>query len=139
MTPLQIKNVQESFAMIAPDRDQVARMFYDRLFEQDPALRPMFTSDLAEQRRKLMTALKLTVHSLDRIGGMVPVLRDLGVRHVIYGVKDEDYDTVGAALIWTLEQGLGEAFTEELKQSWIAAYTLIADTMLEGAHIAKCA
>lgn len=139
MTPLQIRSVQESFALIAPDRVLVASLFYGRLFALDPSLRPLFTGDMVEQGRKLMNMLKLIVHALDNIGGLVPFIAELGNRHQSYGVRDDHYSTVGAALIWTLEQGLRDEFTDHCRQSWAAAYDLIATTMQEGAARARYA
>ena len=106
MTPIQIKAVQDSFAQVAPDRDHVAAIFYDRLFKLDASLQSLFTTDLAEQGRKLMAMLGLFVRSLDHVGGLVPVLEAMGERHHSYGVRNDHYDTVGAALLWTLETGL---------------------------------
>lgn len=139
MTPLQIRAVQESFALVVPDRDIVARLFYARLFELDPSLEGLFRGDMDEQGRKLMNMLKLVVHSLDNIGGLVPFIAEMGLRHRSYGVRDAHYDTVGAALIWTLERGLGDQFTDHHRQSWLAAYDLLAATMKEGAARARCA
>lgn len=134
MTPMQIEAVQDSFALIAPDRELVAKLFYDRLFELDPALRPLFTGDMAEQGRKLMAMLGLVVRSLQQVGGLVPVLESLGERHRLYGVTESHYETVGAALLWALEKGLGEAFTGHVRDSWAAAYRLVAETMIGGAR-----
>lgn len=139
MTPLQIRAVQESFALVVPDRELVAQQFYARLFEIAPELRPMFTRDLASQGRKLMNVLKLVVHSLENIGGLVPFIAEMGQRHRGYGVLDAHYDLVGQALIWTLEQGLGEAFTDHHRGSWLAAYDLLASTMKQGTVSAQCA
>ena len=134
MTPIQIKAVQDSFAQVAPDRDHVAAIFYERLFKLDPALRRLFTTDLAEQGRKLMAMLGLIVRSLDHVGGLVPVLESMGERHHCYGVRNAHYDTVGAALLWTLETGLGANFTAHVRDSWMAAYRLVSDTMKFGAR-----
>jgi hemoglobin-like flavoprotein len=118
--------VQSSFEMVAPIADTAAALFYGRLFELDPSLRPMFTADLKEQGKKLMNMLTLAVRGLDKLEQLVPAL---GRRHAGYGVTPEHYNTVGTALIWTLEKGLGEAFTPEVKEAWIAVYTLLAQTM----------
>jgi hemoglobin-like flavoprotein len=133
MTPFQIKAVQDSFARIAPDRDHVAAMFYERLFKLDARLKPLFTTDLAEQGRKLMSMLGLIVRSLENVGGLVPVLEAMGERHHSYGVRTEHYDTVGEALLWTLETGLGAGFTAHVRESWATAYRLVSGTMLMGA------
>jgi hemoglobin-like flavoprotein len=125
--------VQESFATIVPIADDAAALFYRRLFEIDPSLESMFKGSMAEQRRKLMQMLTAAVKGLDRLEQLVPVVQDLGRRHAGYGVTDRHYDTVGAALIWTLEMGLGKAFTPETRDAWIAVYTLLATTMKEAA------
>ena len=139
MTPLQMEAVQDSFALIAPDRDHVAALFYHRLFQLDPALRPLFKGDMPEQGRKLMSMLTLVVRSLQSVGGLVPVLEAMGERHHHYGVADRHYETVGAALLWTLEKGLGAAFTDHVRSSWEAAYRLVSETMLAGARRSRAA
>jgi hemoglobin-like flavoprotein len=128
--------VQETFAMVLPIADQAAGLFYDRLFEIAPALRDLFSDDIDEQKRKLMAAIKVAVKGLDDPDRLVPVIQDLGRRHQAYGVSDADYATVAEALLWTLEQGLGEAFTPEVKDAWTAVYTLLATVMTEAAHAA---
>jgi hemoglobin-like flavoprotein len=125
--------VQESFAAVVPIADDAAVLFYRRLFELDPSLQRMFRGDMTEQRRKLMQMLTAAVKGLDRLDQLVPVVEELGRRHVGYGVADAHYDTVGAALLWTLEKGLGNAFTPEVKDSWIAVYGLLAGTMKNAA------
>ena len=125
--------VQESFAAVALIADDAALLFYRRLFELDPSLQRMFKGDMTEQRRKLMQMLTAAVKGLDRLDQLVPVVEDLGRRHVGYGVADEHYDTVGAALLWTLEKGLGNAFTPDVKDAWIAVYGLLAGTMKNAA------
>jgi len=133
LTDTQIALVQRSFAVIAPIADDAAVLFYQRLFEIDPSLKTMFSGDMAEQRRKLMQMLTAAVKGLQRLDRLVPVLEDLGRRHIGYGVTDQHYDTVGAALLWTLEKGLGRAFTPEMKEAWAAVYGLLADTMRNAA------
>ena len=125
--------VQESFAAVMPIADDAAALFYRRLFELDPSLQRMFKGDMTEQRRKLVQMLTAAVKGLDRLDQLVPVVEELGRRHVGYGVADAHYDTVGAALLWTLEKGLGSAFTPEVKDSWIAVYGLLAGTMKNAA------
>lgn len=136
MTPQQIERIRQSFALVAPIADIAATLFYRRLFELDPSLRPMFPPSLDEQGRKLMQMIGAAVGQLDRPKVLVPVLENLGRRHVGYGVEDRHYDTVGAALLWTLEQGLGPAFTEEVRAAWVALYTLVATTMKNAAAAA---
>lgn len=131
MTPNTILLVKDSFRRLAPAADQVAAIFYARLFELDPDLRPMFSGDLTEQGRKLMSMLAMVVGSLERIDTMIPVIRALGARHAGYGVSEEHYATVGAALLWTLEKGLGPEFTPALREAWTGTYSLLANTMIE--------
>lgn len=126
--------VQESFAAVVPIADDAAVLFYRRLFELDPSLQRMFRGDMTEQRRKLMQMLTAAVKGLDRLDQLVPVVEELGRRHVGYGVADAHYDTVGAALLWTLEKGLGEAFTTDVKDAWVAVYGLLAGTMKNAAN-----
>jgi hemoglobin-like flavoprotein len=139
MTPTEINLVKDSFRKIAPIADQAAALFYARLFELDPSLRPLFRGDMAEQGRKLMTMIATAVASLDRVDTIVPALRQLGARHATYQVTDEHYATVGAALLWTLEKGLGGAFTQEVRAAWTDTYTLLANTMLEATRQARAA
>jgi hemoglobin-like flavoprotein len=121
--------VQQSFAAVMPIADDAAVLFYQRLFELDPSLKGMFRGDMTEQRRKLMQMLTAAVKGLDRLDQLVPAVEELGRRHVGYGVADAHYDTVGAALLWTLGKGLGAAFTADVKDAWVAVYGLLADTM----------
>ena len=134
MTPAQKSLVQDSFVDIATIADDAAVLFYQRLFELDPALRPMFRGDMAEQRKKLMQMLTAAVKGLDRLDQLVPVVQELGRRHAAYGVMDAHYDTVGAALLWTLEKGLGDAFTPETREAWATVYGLLATTMQQAAR-----
>jgi hemoglobin-like flavoprotein len=129
MTTEQIHIIHETFRLIAPMPDAVATAFYGRLFELDPALRPMFPTSLVDQGRKLMQVLGAAVAMLNRPEQLVPVLQSLGKRHADYGVRDEHYDTVGEALLWTLQQGLGPVFTPEVQAAWASLYHTIATTM----------
>lgn len=129
MTPPQIRLVQTTWEKIAPISETAATLFYTRLFELDPSLRPLFTSDLREQGAKLMTMLQMIVKGLDCPAALVEKACGLGRRHIAYGVKDEHYATVGAALLWTLEQGLGVEFTPKVSAAWSAAYGFLAETM----------
>jgi len=131
--------VQESFAIVAPIADDAAALFYRRLFELDPSLERMFRGEMSEQRRKLMQMLTAAVKGLDRLDQLVPVVQDLGRRHANYGVEDRHYDTVGAALLWTLEKGLGKAFTPETKEAWTTVYGILATTMKQAAQEALAA
>ena len=131
--------VQESFAIVAPIADDAAALFYGRLFELDPSLQRMFRGDMAEQRKKLMQMLTAAVKGLDRLEQLVPVVQDLGRRHATYGVEDRHYETVGAALLWTLEKGLGHAFTPETREAWATVYGILATTMQDAAREALAA
>jgi hemoglobin-like flavoprotein len=131
MTPESQRLVRESFAKVAPIAPVAAAMFYDRLFELDPMLRPLFKGDMAEQGRKLMSMIGVAVANLGRLDAIVPAVRDLGRRHAGYGVQQSHYDTVATALVWTLEQGLGDDFTPAARQAWVEAYTILAGTMQE--------
>ena len=133
VTLRQIELVQDTFDVIAPIADDAAALFYRRLFEIDPTLRAMFKGDMAEQRRKLMQMLTAAVKGLPRLDRLVPVVEELGRRHATYGVTDDHYDTVGAALLWTLEKGLGDAFTDEAREAWATVYGLLATTMKQAA------
>jgi hemoglobin-like flavoprotein len=133
MTPEQIALVRASFARVLPIADAAAALFYGRLFALDPSLRPLFRGDLAAQGRALMGTLRVAVHGLDRLDQLVPAVQTLGRRHAAYGVKDEHYATVARALLWTLEQGLGAAFTPATRAAWAAAYALLATVMQEAA------
>ena len=123
-----------SWAMVAPISEQAAALFYGRLFELDPSLRALFKSDLKDQGKKLMHMLAMVVHGLANLESLLPAVKNLGARHVDYGVEDSHYNTVGAALLWTLEQGLGKGFTPEVKDAWATAYGALAATMKNAAH-----
>jgi hemoglobin-like flavoprotein len=131
MQPEQKLLVQESFAKVAPISALAADLFYDRLFELDPSLKPLFKGDIKEQGRKLMMMIRIAVDGLDDLDKLVPAVQDMGRRHATYGVENSHYDTVGASLLWTLEQGLGSAFTPKVKEAWTVVYTLLAHTMKE--------
>jgi hemoglobin-like flavoprotein len=133
MTPDEITKVRTSFAKVVPIKDAAAGLFYGRLFELDPSLKPLFKGDIKEQGAKLMAMIATAVAGLDRLETIVPAVQALGRRHVGYGVQDTHYDTVAAALLWTLEQGLGAAFTPDVKAAWTSAYGVLAGTMKEAA------
>jgi hemoglobin-like flavoprotein len=130
MTPDQVKAIQDSFKLVAPISDQAAALFYGRLFEIAPAVKPLFRGDMTEQGRKLMATLGVVVNSLGNLEAVLPAASALAKRHVDYGVKAADYTPVGAALLWTLEQGLGEHWTPELAAAWASAYTLLSGYMI---------
>ncbi len=139
MTSQQKHLVQSSFAKVAPIAETAADLFYQRLFELDPGLRPLFKQDMREQKKKLMQMLAAAVHGLDDLNALVPAVRDLGAHHAGYGVQDEHYDTVGEALLWTLDKGLGEDFTPETKEAWVVVYGVLAGTMKDAAKTAPVA
>lgn len=134
MTPQQVSLIQTSWTAVVPIQDTAAGLFYKRLFELDPAVRPMFKGDMQEQGRKLMKMLGVVVNSLTRLDELVPVAQDLARKHVGYGVQPAHYDTVGAALLWTLEQGLGSKFTDDVKEAWATAYGTLSHVMKEAAY-----
>ena len=129
MTEDQKTLVRDSFAKVAPNAPAVAAMFYQRLFDIDPELRSLFKTDMAEQGRKLMAMIGTAVANLPQIDTIIPTVQQLGDRHSGYGVKAADYETVGAALLWTLEQGLGEGFTPPVREAWTVCYGTLADIM----------
>jgi hemoglobin-like flavoprotein len=133
MTPEQAQIIKLTFAQVMRDRDRVGRMFYDRLFSIAPEVKPLFRGDIAEQSRKLMDTLALAVGMLRDMPTLVITLEGLARRHVGYGVKDEHYDKVGEALLWTLEKGLGDAFTAQVRDAWAALYVAVAKIMREAA------
>jgi hemoglobin-like flavoprotein len=129
----QIALVQQSFTQVVPSAETATALFYERLFTLDSRVKALFTGDMKQQGRMLMQAIGLAVKGLQQPETILPTIQDLGKRHKGYGVQTEHYATVGAALLWTLEQGLGEAFTPEVKDAWTAAYTLLATVMQEAA------
>lgn len=140
MTPEKIALVQDSFANVAPIADQAAVLFYDRLFEIAPEVKPMFhEADMAEQRRKLMATLGVVVTGLSRLETVLPAASALAKKHVSYGVKDEHYMLVGSALLWTLEKGLGAAWTPDVAEAWTTAYGTLSGYMISEAHGAQAA
>jgi hemoglobin-like flavoprotein len=134
MNPRQVELIQASWTAVEPIADTAAVLFYDRLFELDPALRRLFArTDMAQQRKILMQTLTVVVRSLDKLDTIVPAIKALGRRHAGYGVREEHYDSVGAALLWTLDQGLGDAFDDETADAWATAYTTLASVMIDAA------
>jgi len=136
VTPKQIELVLATWRQVQPVAEDAAALFYTRLFDLDPSLKPMFRGDIKEQGRRLMGMITFAVNGLSRLESLLPGLRALGQRHGSYGVRDEHYDTVAQALLWTLEKGLGAAFTREVKAAWVAAYTALASTMKDAAKVA---
>jgi hemoglobin-like flavoprotein len=133
MTPEQVTMVQESFKRVVPIASTAADLFYDRLFEIAPEVRAMFPDDLKEQKKKLIAMLATAVTNLHQVDTIVPAVEELGRRHVAYGVSEKHYAPVGAALLWTLEKGLGDAFTPPLKEAWTQTYMTLAGVMQKAA------
>ena len=133
MNPQQIDLVQKSFGDVKPIAATAAELFYSRLFTLDPSLRGMFKGDIARQGQMLMSMIGAAVAGLKNLETLAPVVRQLGARHAGYGVRTEHYATVGSALMWTLEQGLGAKFTPAVREAWTAAYALLSEVMQLGA------
>jgi hemoglobin-like flavoprotein len=127
MTPEQKTIVKETFALLTDHADEFASTFYSRLFEIAPNFRALFKGDIHEQGKKLMQMIAVAVHSLDNLESIIPAVEALGKRHVAYGVRDEDYVTVGQALLWTLRHFLGERYTPEVSMAWAAVYVTLTE------------
>lgn len=134
MTPEKIALVQDSFAKVAPIAPQAADIFYARLFEIAPQVRPLFPDEMKDQKGKLMTMLGVAVNGLTRLETILPAVQELGRRHVAYGTVPEHYPVVGEALLYTLEKGLGDDWNDELKDAWAEVYGALADTMIAAAE-----
>jgi hemoglobin-like flavoprotein len=139
ITDAQIELVQSSFQHVLPIADAAGLLFYERIFTLAPRARSLFGDDIALQGKRTMAAVKTVVDGLDRLDTVGPFLVRLGARHVRYGVAPEHFDVVGAALMWTLEQGLGNMFTDDVRDAWTAAWTIIVDAMLTGMRQAEAA
>ena len=133
ITPQQKELVKKTWVMVVPIADTAAELFYGRLFELEPGYKAMFKNDMTEQGKKLMKTINIAVEALDDLEPLIPTLKQMGADHVAYGVKDRDYNVVGASLLWTLEKGLGETFTDEVRNAWGAVYDVLATVMKEGA------
>ncbi|WP_291684953.1 globin family protein [Bradyrhizobium sp.] len=134
MNPTQVRLVQESFAKVAPISETAAVLFYDRLFEIAPTVKAMFPADMTEQRKKLMAMLAAVVNGLANLESILPAASALAKRHVAYGAKPEHYPVVGSALLWTLEKGLGDAWTADVADAWTAAYGTLSGFMISEAY-----
>ena len=137
MTSEQKQLIKDSWVNVLSIKEQATELFYNRLFDTYPELRPLFKGDMKEQGRKLIAMLNTVVNGLDNLEGLIEPLRESGKAHAGYGVKAEDYKKVGDAFLWTLEQCLGDAFTLDTKEAWIVAYTTVASAMIEGAEYAQ--
>ena len=129
MTPEKIELVQSSFAKVVPIAGTAADIFYDRLFEIAPDTRALFPEDMSDQKGKLMQMIGVAVNGLNDLDAIVPAVQELGARHNDYNVTDAHYDTVGAALLYTLGKGLGDDFTPETEAAWTEVYGLLAGVM----------
>lgn len=136
MSPEKIELVQSSWAKVAPNAEQVAVLFYGRLFEIAPEVKPLFKGDMAEQGKKLMQMLAVAVNGLPKLDTILVPVQQMGERHTGYGVEPQHYDSVGAALLWTLEQGLGEDYTPEVADAWKTTYVTLSTVMKEAAAVA---
>jgi hemoglobin-like flavoprotein len=135
VTPTQIDLIRASWTKVEPIADTAAQLFYGRLFELDPRTKVLFRrTDMEAQRKNLVQTLAVVVKSLDKLDQIVPAVAALGRRHAGYGVRAADYDTVGAALLWTFEQGLGPDFDEPTREAWAMAYGVLASVMIEAAE-----
>lgn len=137
LTAEQVAMVKETWAKVEPIAETAANIFYATLFEMDPTVRPLFPEDLTEQKKKLMATIGFAVGALTKPDELLPAVKALGQRHAGYGVKDGHYDVVGAALLSTLREGLGEAFTPPVEQAWTLTYQTLATTMIDAAHAAS--
>lgn len=134
MTPEQKQIVKDTWSMVLPIKQQAAEMFYNRLFDQYPEVRPYFKSDMTEQGEKLMAMLNQAVISLDNIEALIEPLKQAGKAHREYGVLAEDYAKVGASFLWTLEQGLGDAYNADVQEAWATTYQTLSSVMIDGAQ-----
>ena len=134
LTTEQVNIIRDTWRSIGPIADVVPQIFYDRLFEIDPSTKPLFTkTNMPGQHVRLMEALELVAKHADDLDSITPSLETLGRRHVLYGVEDKHYDSVGAALLWTLERGFGAAFTHDVRQAWLLAYQFVSGVMRQAA------
>lgn len=139
MTPLQTELVRVTWKRVQPRREAAAALFYGRLFERAPDVRPLFERDLDAQGAMLMVTLDTVVAAVDRLDELLPMAARLARRHVGYGARPEHYDTVGDALLWTLAQALGDDFTPAAGEAWRAAYATLAGAMRRAAYPESCA
>jgi len=136
LTDTQIQLVTDSWQKVLPIKETAAELFYGRLFELDPSLQALFKGDMKEQGERLMNMINIAVNALNRLEDVVPAIQAMGRRHKDYGVQRAHYDTVAQALLWTLGQGLGPAFSPDVKDAWTQVYTLLATAMIEASEAA---
>ncbi|MBX2884033.1 MAG: hypothetical protein KTR32_29030 [Granulosicoccus sp.] len=134
MTPEQVKLVKETWSAVIPIQEKAAELFYGRLFSEYPEVKPLFKGDMQEQGEKLMNMLDQAVSALDNVESLIEPLKDAGKAHKEYGVSNADYPKVGACLLWTLEQGLGDAYNPAVEEAWAATYETVSSVMIEGAN-----
>ena len=137
MTPEQVKLVQKSWQLVMQSSDELPNLFYDKLFELNPELKSMFSTDLTKQHQMFVNMLNILINGLDNLELILGAVKKLGVTHTSYGVKDKDYDTVGEALIYALNAILNNTFADSVSTAWTAAYAILADTMKDAAANAK--
>jgi len=134
MTPTQVETIRASWVQVEPISDEVASLFYGRLFDLDPMIRRVFRwTDMVQHKKILMQTLAVVVRGLDRFEELVPAIEALGRRHATYGAREAQYDTVGEALLWALREGLGDAFTPDVREAWAEAYYTLASVMIGAA------
>ena len=133
LTVQQTTIVQSSFRSVLPMSSSPGELFYKRLFEIDPAIAPLFKRGMKEQSEQFMRVLALAVGGLSSISTLAPMVKQLGARHAGYGVKPEHYDAFRRALLWMLAAILQDAYTEEVREAWSTAYSMIAGIMKEAA------
>ncbi len=138
MTPAEQELIRASWAAVEPNADEAAQLFYVSLFQLDPRLNAHFRhADMEKQRMVLMQTLRVVVRNIDRLDQIIPEVEALGRRHVGYGVRAEQYATVGSALLWTIEQCLGDAFTQGTAYAWADGYRRVSSAMIEAARLAE--
>jgi hemoglobin-like flavoprotein len=134
MTEKQIKLIEDSWDYIIMNTQEAGELFYGRLFEKNPGLKPLFKSNLQDQARKLIALITFAVNKLNNFSEVVSDIEALGIRHNAYGVEPKHYDMVGEALLWTLEQGLGDKWNDELLQAWSTLYTTLSEVMINASQ-----
>jgi hemoglobin-like flavoprotein len=134
ISPQQRTIINTTFKQISARADETANLFYQHLFELNPALKPLFSTDLTEQRRKFMQTFSMAVAALEIPDRLIPPLQALGYRHVRYGVKQEHYAIAGEALLWSISQILDTDFTPETREAWAAVYRMLADLAIGDAY-----
>ena len=137
ITPEQVRLVQASFTPLLPMAEAIGEMLYSRIFELAPEARDLFEDDIRPQVKRLMAAVKVAIDGLSRVDEVAPFLVRLGAQHARYDVRPEHFTVGGEALLWTLEQGLGDSFTAELRDAWAAAWDVVAGAMVRGLRQAE--